>query len=92
MIDLDMGKYAAFVWPAWAISAVVLAALVARAVVVSRRWTAALRRVEADDVSRAQVGQGSVAPETRAQVARSAVAQEDGAQVARSAVAQDEMP
>lgn len=48
MLDLDMGKYAAFVWPAWGISAVVLAALAARAVVAARRWSAELRRLEAD--------------------------------------------
>lgn len=48
MIDLDMGKYAAFVWPAWAISAVVLAALAARVLLAARRWSAALKRLEAD--------------------------------------------
>ena len=46
MFDLDMGRYAAFVWPAWAISAVVLAALAARAAVASRRWSAELKRLE----------------------------------------------
>jgi heme exporter protein D len=49
MIDLDMGPYAAFVWPAWAISAVVLAALAARALIAARRWSAELRRLEAED-------------------------------------------
>ena len=53
MIDLDMGKYAAFVWPAWAISAVVLAGLSARAVVAARRWSAELKRVEASNGGRA---------------------------------------
>ena len=48
MLDLDMGKYAAFVWPAWAISAVVLGALAARALMAARRWSAELRRLEAD--------------------------------------------
>lgn len=48
MIDLDMGKYAAFVWPAWAISAVVLTALAARVLLAARRWSAALKRLEAD--------------------------------------------
>jgi heme exporter protein D len=43
MLDLDMSPYAAFVWPAWAISAVVLAGLVVRAVAASRRWSAALK-------------------------------------------------
>ena len=31
MLDLDMTPYAAFVWPAWGISALVLAALTVRA-------------------------------------------------------------
>ena len=30
MLDLDMTPYAAFVWPAWAVSALVLTALTAR--------------------------------------------------------------
>ena len=46
MIDLDMSPYAAFVWPAWAIRAVVLAGLVARAVAAARRWKAELKRLE----------------------------------------------
>ena len=46
MLDLDMGKYAAFVWPAWGISALVLAALAARAAVAARRWSAELKRLE----------------------------------------------
>ena len=49
MPDLDMGAYAAFVWPAWAISAVVLGALAARALVAARRWSAELKRLEAED-------------------------------------------
>ena len=46
MLDLDMNPYAAFVWPAWGISALVLAALVARAVIASRRWKRELKRLE----------------------------------------------
>ena len=46
MPDLDMGKYAAFVWPAWALSAAVLGALAARALLAARRWSAALRTLE----------------------------------------------
>lgn len=46
MLDLDMGKYAAYVWPAWGISVVVLAALAVRAVVAARRWKAELKRLE----------------------------------------------
>ncbi|MDP2117130.1 MAG: heme exporter protein CcmD [Brevundimonas sp.] len=46
MLDLDMGRYAAFVWPAWALSAVVVAGLAARALIAARRWTAELKRLE----------------------------------------------
>jgi heme exporter protein D len=46
MFDLDMGRYAGFVWPAWALSAAVLGALAARAVIAARRWSAELRRLE----------------------------------------------
>ena len=46
MIDLDMGRYAAFVWPAWALSAAVIGALTARAVIAARRWSAELKRLE----------------------------------------------
>lgn len=48
MLDLDMGAYAAFVWPAWGISAVVLAGLAARAILAARRWRAELKRLEGD--------------------------------------------
>jgi heme exporter protein D len=48
MPDLDMGKYAVFVWPAWGISALVLAALAARALVAARRWSTELTRLEGD--------------------------------------------
>ncbi|WP_426028937.1 heme exporter protein CcmD [Brevundimonas sp. TWP2-3-4b2] len=48
MIDLDMGAYAGFVWPAWGISAIVLAALAARAVIAARRWNAALKQLDQD--------------------------------------------
>lgn len=46
MIDLEMGKYAAFVWPAWGISALVLAAVAARTLLAARRWSAELKRLE----------------------------------------------
>jgi heme exporter protein D len=48
MPDLDMSPYAAFVWPAWAISAVVLAGLAARAGVAARRWQGVLKRLVED--------------------------------------------
>ncbi|MDP3656734.1 MAG: heme exporter protein CcmD [Brevundimonas sp.] len=62
MIDLDMGRYAAFVWPAWALSAAVLAALAARAGIAARRWSAELKRLE-DEPIRAQTGRSPIAPQ-----------------------------
>jgi heme exporter protein D len=63
MIDLDMGAYAAFVWPAWGISAAVLAALAVRALLASRRWNAELKRLdETADTIRAQAGRSPIAP------------------------------
>lgn len=38
MLDLDAGKYAAFVWPAYAISAVVFVAMIGFALAQARRW------------------------------------------------------
>lgn len=49
MLDFDMGKYAAYVWPAWGVSAVVLAALAARALIAARRWKAELAKLESDE-------------------------------------------
>ena len=46
MLDLDMSPYAAFVWPAWGLSVLVLAALSARALIASRRWKAELKALE----------------------------------------------
>ncbi len=69
MLDLDMTPYAAFVWPAWGISALVLACLVARAVVVSRRWKRELKRLESEQMRTDET------PTIRAQAARSAIAQ-----------------
>ncbi len=46
MLDLDMSPYGAFVWPAWAITAIVLAFVVARAIASARRWNAELKRLE----------------------------------------------
>jgi len=47
VLDLDMSPYGAFVWPAWGISAVVLAALSARTLIAARRWKRELARLEA---------------------------------------------
>ena len=57
MPDLDMSPYAAFVWPAWGISALVLGAVVARALAASRKWKAELKRLETDPEVRPQVAQ-----------------------------------
>ena len=65
MPDLDMTPYAAFVWPAWGISALVLAGLVVRVAIAARRWKAELRRLDKEDTA-----------EGRPQVAQSAVGQE----------------
>ena len=47
MPDLDMGAYAAFVWPAWGLSALVLGGLVVRAIRAARRWSRDLAALEA---------------------------------------------
>jgi len=77
MLDLDMSPYAAFVWPAWGISAVALAALVVRAAVEARRWKRALDRLENEGADRPQAAQGAVGPKDGPQAARSAVGPEE---------------
>jgi len=57
MLDLDMSPYAAFVWPAWGISAFVLGTVVAGALAASRKWKAELKRLEDD--APPQVAQGA---------------------------------
>ncbi|WP_425991203.1 heme exporter protein CcmD [Brevundimonas sp. TWP2-3-2] len=59
MPDLDMSPYAAFVWPAWGISALVLGAVIAGAVSASRKWKAELKRLEDDGEAVAQVAQSA---------------------------------
>lgn len=59
MPDLDMSPYAAFVWPAWGISVLVLGAVVARAVAASRRWKAELERLEDKGEAGPHVAQGA---------------------------------
>ena len=72
MLDLDMTPYAAFVWPAWGVSALVLTALTARAVIASRKWKRELARLEAD-----QSTPPKAADTNRPQAARSAVGQQE---------------
>ncbi len=38
MLDLDAGKYAAFVWPAYAITALVFLAMIVFTLNHARRW------------------------------------------------------
>ncbi len=38
MLHLDAGKYAAFLWPAFAISAFVIAVMIGNALAYARRW------------------------------------------------------
>ena len=71
MLDLDMTPYAAFVWPAWGVSALVLVVLPVRSVVASRKWKRELARLEAD-----QALSSEAADSTHPQVARSAVGQQ----------------
>jgi heme exporter protein D len=59
MPDLDMSPYAAFVWPAWGISALVLGAVTAGAVSASRKWKAELKRLEDDGEAVAQAAQSA---------------------------------
>lgn len=71
MPDLDMGAYAAFVWPAWGISALVLGALIARTIANARRWKRELARLET--VPQGGTAVDAAASEGRPQAARSAV-------------------
>ncbi|MBA4787791.1 MAG: heme exporter protein CcmD [Pseudomonadota bacterium] len=68
MLDLDMAPYAAFVWPAWGVSALVLAALTVRAVIASRKWKRELERLEKDQGT---TSDAAVSP--RPQAAQSAI-------------------
>ncbi|PZO04725.1 MAG: heme exporter protein CcmD [Alphaproteobacteria bacterium] len=64
MLDLDMTPYAAFVWPAWGVSALVLAALAARAVIASRKWRRELDRLDtaANEPDRPQAARRAIGP------------------------------
>ena len=62
MLDLDAGAYAAFVWPAWGVSALVLIILTVRAVVASRKWKRELQRLDtaADEAARPQAARSAI--------------------------------
>ena len=49
MIDLDMGKYAGFVWPAYAVSVLVLIALTADSLRRARKWRREVERLQAPE-------------------------------------------
>jgi heme exporter protein D len=38
MIDLDVGKYAAFIWPAYGVTALTFVVMIAGALNHARRW------------------------------------------------------
>ncbi|WP_374275780.1 heme exporter protein CcmD [Brevundimonas sp.] len=46
-LDLEMGAYAAFVWPAWGVSLAGLAFITIRALLAARRWSRMLKDEEA---------------------------------------------
>jgi len=49
MLDLDAGKYAAYVWPAYAVTALVFGVLIASSLAHARTWR---RRAEKRDAER----------------------------------------
>jgi heme exporter protein D len=48
MLDFDAGKYGPFVWPAYAITALVFAAMIADSVLRTRHWRKAVEAAEQD--------------------------------------------
>lgn len=63
MLDLDMSPYAAFVWPAWGVSALVLTALTVRAAAAARKWKRELDRLEATAPDRPKAPRSAIGPE-----------------------------
>ena len=51
MFDFDAGKYALFVWPAYAVTAAVFLALIADSLSRARRWRRAVEAREKDALS-----------------------------------------
>lgn len=49
MLDLDMGAYGLYVWPAWAISALALTVLCVRSGLRARAVRRELERLERED-------------------------------------------
>ena len=52
MPDLDLGKYAAFIWPAYAITAAVFAVLIVASLHHARRWRARAEALNAQALNR----------------------------------------
>lgn len=52
--DFDAGKYAPYLWPAFAISALAFAWMIADSVLTARRWKREAQRLqtELDEISR----------------------------------------
>jgi heme exporter protein D len=46
MLDFDAGKYAPYVWPAYAITALVFALMIADSLLRARRWRKAVEAAE----------------------------------------------
>lgn len=44
MLDLDAGRYAAFVWPAFGLTALVFAGMIWSSLAYARRWKARARK------------------------------------------------
>jgi heme exporter protein D len=51
MLDLDAGKYAAYVWPAYAITALVFIILIATSLSHTRRWRRRAEELKRDDAA-----------------------------------------
>jgi heme exporter protein D len=49
MIDFNAGKYAAFVWPAYGFTVLILGGLIADTLLRARRWRREAERREAED-------------------------------------------
>lgn len=47
MLDFDAGKYAAFVWPAYGLTALVFAVMIAASLNHARRWKARFQALDA---------------------------------------------
>ncbi len=48
MLDFDAGKYALFVWPAYALTALVFVGLIADSLARARRWRRAVETQDQD--------------------------------------------